>query len=103
MTVIVAGAAGFIGSNFVINWLYEKNEKIIGLDKLAYAGNLENFKSAKNNTNFQFIDGDIGDSELVTNLKNWISKKDVKVLAKPLLRNQYGQYLLKIINEVSLL
>jgi dTDP-glucose 4,6-dehydratase len=68
MTVIVSGAAGFIGSNFIINWLSEKNEKIIGLDKLTYAGNLENLKSAKNNANFQFFKGDIGDSKLVTSL-----------------------------------
>ena len=68
MTVIVTGAAGFIGSNFILNWLAEKNEKIIGLDKLTYAGNLENLKTIENNTSFQFIRGDIGDTKLIASL-----------------------------------
>ena len=68
MTLIVTGAGGFIGSNFVLNWLLNKNEKIIALDKLTYAGNLENLKSVQNNTDFQFIKGDIGDSELMASL-----------------------------------
>ena len=47
MTIIVTGAAGFIGSNYVLNWISEKNEKVIALDKLTYAGNLENLKSVE--------------------------------------------------------
>ena len=68
MTIIVTGAAGFIGSNFVLNWLSQKNEKVIGLDKLTYAGNLENLKSVKKNSNYEFVQGDIGDSNLVLKL-----------------------------------
>jgi dTDP-glucose 4,6-dehydratase len=44
MSILVTGAAGFIGSNFVLNWLSEHKEKVIALDKLTYAGNLENLK-----------------------------------------------------------
>ena len=55
MTVIVTGAAGFIGSNFILNWLSEKSEKIIAFDKLTYAGNLENLKSVQNNPNYVFV------------------------------------------------
>ena len=71
MTILVTGAAGFIGSNFTLNWLSHSNEKIIALDKLTYAGNLENFKSVESNPNFFFVHGDIGDSKFIAKiLKN---------------------------------
>ena len=65
MTILVTGAAGCIGSNFVLNWLKKYDEKIINLDNLTYAGNLENLKSIENSSNYQFFHGDIGDSVLV--------------------------------------
>ena len=68
MTIVVTGAAGFIGSNFVLNWLTHSKEKVIALDKLTYAGNLENLKSVEANTNYEFAHGDIGDSRLVAKL-----------------------------------
>ena len=68
MSIIVTGAAGFIGSNFVLNWLANKNEKVIALDKLTYAGNLENLKSLDNHPSYIFVHGDIGDSDLVAKL-----------------------------------
>jgi dTDP-glucose 4,6-dehydratase len=68
MSIIVTGAAGFIGSNFVLNWLDNNNEKVIALDKLTYAGNLENLKSVESNTNYLFVQGDIGDSTLMAKL-----------------------------------
>ncbi|MGA1427533.1 MAG: GDP-mannose 4,6-dehydratase, partial [Methylophilaceae bacterium] len=68
MSILVTGAAGFIGSNFVLNWLARNNEKVIALDKLTYAGNLENLKSVESNTNYLFVQGDIGDSTLMANL-----------------------------------
>ena len=68
MTIIVTGAAGFIGSNYVLNWISEKNEKVIALDKLTYAGNLENLKTVESNPNYVFVQGDIGDSGLVAKL-----------------------------------
>ncbi|NBT42361.1 MAG: dTDP-glucose 4,6-dehydratase [Alphaproteobacteria bacterium] len=68
MTIIVTGAAGFIGSNFVLNWFKAHDEKVIALDKLTYAGNLENLKSVENNQNYEFVHGDIGDSKLISEL-----------------------------------
>ena len=68
MTIIVTGAAGFIGSNFVLNWFEHRDEKVVALDKLTYAGNLENLKSVETNKNYGFVHGDIGDSKLVAKL-----------------------------------
>ena len=68
MTIIVTGAAGFIGSNFVLNWFEHRDEKVVALDKLTYAGNLENLKSVETNKNYEFVHGDIGDSKLVAKL-----------------------------------
>ena len=66
MKILVTGGAGFIGSNFVLYWLkkYPK-DKIINLDKLTYAGNLENLKELESNSNYQFIKGDICDPQTV--------------------------------------
>ncbi|WP_291569595.1 dTDP-glucose 4,6-dehydratase [Clostridium sp. UBA4548] len=68
-TYLVTGGAGFIGSNFVL-YMLEKydNIKIINLDKLTYAGNLENLKLVENNENHIFVQGDICDKELVEGL-----------------------------------
>ena len=62
MKILITGGAGFIGSNFII-YIMEKypNYKIVNLDKLTYAGNLENLKSVENNPNYKFIQGDICD------------------------------------------
>jgi len=68
MTIIVTGAAGFIGSNFVLNWFENQDEKVIALDKLTYAGNLENLKSVETNKNYEFVQGDIADLKLISEL-----------------------------------
>ena len=68
MTIIVTGGAGFIGSNFVLSWLENHNETIINLDKLTYAGNLQNLASAADNSHHIFVQGDIGDKDLVGQL-----------------------------------
>ncbi|WP_191832900.1 dTDP-glucose 4,6-dehydratase [Pseudomonas fluorescens] len=68
MTILVTGGAGFIGSNFVIDWLAHNDEPVINLDKLTYAGNLENLASLKDDTRHIFVQGDIGDGELVARL-----------------------------------
>jgi dTDP-glucose 4,6-dehydratase len=68
MTILVTGGAGFIGSNFVLDWLAESQETIVNLDLLTYAGNLENLESIKDDPQHIFVRGDIGDSELVTAL-----------------------------------
>ena len=67
--IIVTGGAGFIGANFVLDWLKEPNaEGIINLDKLTYAGNLATLASVKNDPRHVFVHGDIGDRTLVAKL-----------------------------------
>src|SRR5574343_1294510 len=68
MTILVTGAAGFIGSNFVLDWLAQSDEKVINLDVLTYAGNRENLASLEGDTRHLFVQGDIGDFELVSQL-----------------------------------
>ena len=68
MTILVTGGAGFIGSNFVIDWLQSHEESIVNLDKLTYAGNLQNLASVEGDGRHTFIQGDIGDPALITRL-----------------------------------
>ena len=68
MTILVTGGAGFIGSNFVIDWLAHHNEPVVNLDKLTYAGNLENLASLAQDARHHFVRGDIGDGALVARL-----------------------------------
>ena len=68
MTILVTGAAGFIGSNFVLDWLNQSKEDVISLDLLTYAGNLENLSSLDSNPHHHFVQGNIGDRDLVPSL-----------------------------------
>lgn len=68
MSILVSGGAGFIGSNFVLDWLLQNNETVINLDALTYAGNRENLSSLTGNENHIFVHGDIGDTNLVSRL-----------------------------------
>jgi dTDP-glucose 4,6-dehydratase len=68
MTILVTGAAGFIGSNFVLDWLDQLTEDVVSLDVLTYAGNLENLSSLNQNPHHHFVKGNIGDRDLVSNL-----------------------------------
>jgi dTDP-glucose 4,6-dehydratase len=68
MTILVTGGAGFIGANFVLDWLSQCDEPLVNLDKLTYAGNLQNLKSVEHHPRYTFVHGDIGDSAKVTQL-----------------------------------
>ena len=68
MTILVTGGAGFIGANFVLDWLAASNEAVINLDKLTYAGNPETLASLQGDLRHQLVQGDIGDTALVSRL-----------------------------------
>ena len=67
-SILVTGGSGFIGSNFVLEWLKNSDENIINLDKLTYAGNPENLAAAADDPRYTFIHGDIKDAGLVDGL-----------------------------------
>jgi dTDP-glucose 4,6-dehydratase len=66
--ILVTGGAGFIGSNFVLDWLGACDEPVVNLDKLTYAGNLANLATLAGDERHIFVQGDIGDSVLVSQL-----------------------------------
>ncbi|MCF7831192.1 dTDP-glucose 4,6-dehydratase [Candidatus Gracilibacteria bacterium] len=66
--ILVTGGAGFIGSNFVRHVLKNRDYEIVNLDKLTYAGNLENLRDLEKNPNYKFVQGDIADKKLVNDL-----------------------------------
>ena len=66
--ILVTGAAGFIGANFVLDWFGQSQEPVVNLDKLTYAGNLENLASLQGTPGHLFVQGDIGDRALVDKL-----------------------------------
>ncbi|WP_183702659.1 dTDP-glucose 4,6-dehydratase [Pseudomonas simiae] len=68
MTILVTGGAGFIGANFVLDWLAQADEPVINLDKLTYAGNLENLSLLEGDKRHVFVQGDIADTELLQRL-----------------------------------
>ncbi len=68
MTILVTGGAGFIGANFVLDWLAQSDELVVNLDKLTYAGNLENLSKLQGDARHVFVRGDIGDRECVNAL-----------------------------------
>jgi dTDP-glucose 4,6-dehydratase len=68
MTILVTGGAGFIGSNFVLDWLACTGEPVVNLDKLTYAGNLSNLATLRGDPRHIFVQGDLGDRGLVDGL-----------------------------------
>jgi dTDP-glucose 4,6-dehydratase len=68
MSILITGGAGFIGSNFVLDFLAQASELVINLDKLTYAGNLDNLVSLQGDARHLFVKGDIADVELVSRL-----------------------------------
>ncbi|MFN3789758.1 dTDP-glucose 4,6-dehydratase [Massilia sp.] len=81
MTILVTGGAGFIGSNFVLDWLAQHDEPVVNLDKLTYAGNLNNLAGIEGDPRHHFVRGDIGDGELVGRLLRAHSVRAVLNLA----------------------
>jgi dTDP-glucose 4,6-dehydratase len=67
-SIIVTGGAGFIGANFVLQWLAQADTRVVNLDKLTYAGNLANLASVRDDARHVFVQGDIGDTGLVSRL-----------------------------------
>ena len=66
--ILVTGGAGFIGGEFIRQWISEEAAPVINLDKLTYAGNLDSLKSVSGNPHHHFVQGDIGDSECIRQL-----------------------------------
>jgi dTDP-glucose 4,6-dehydratase len=66
--ILVTGGAGFIGANFVLDWLAANDEPVLNLDKLTYAGNLQNLAALDGNERHTFVQGDLGDAALVAKL-----------------------------------
>ena len=66
--ILVTGGAGFIGSNFVLDWLAGQDEPVVNLDKLTYAGNLGNLAAIQADKRHTFVHGDICDGALVSQL-----------------------------------
>jgi dTDP-glucose 4,6-dehydratase len=76
--ILVTGGAGFIGGNFVLDWLNNSSaEGIVNLDKLTYAGNLASLQSLSSDARHMFVQGDIGDYELVLSL---LKKHDIRAV-----------------------
>src|SRR5688500_12973720 len=63
--ILVTGGAGFIGSNFVLDWLAAESEPVVNVDALTYAGNLANLSSLQGDRRHLFVRGDIADRALV--------------------------------------
>ena len=68
MTILVTGAAGFIGSNFALDWCDQSTEDLVSIDLLTYAGSLENLSSLTNNPRHHFVQGNVGDRNLISSL-----------------------------------
>lgn len=68
MTIFVTGGAGFIGSNFILDWFKNTAQKVVNLDKLTYAGHIENLSTVEKNENYQFIQSDIANFSIVLDL-----------------------------------
>jgi dTDP-glucose 4,6-dehydratase len=68
MTILVTGGAGFIGANYILNWMGRESAPVVNLDKLTYAGNLQSLVAVAGNSRYRFVHGDIGDRDLVARL-----------------------------------
>jgi dTDP-glucose 4,6-dehydratase len=75
--ILVTGGAGFIGANFIIDWLAHEKSPVVNLDKLTYAGNLDNFSALPRDAPLEFVQGDISDVELVRSLLERIQPRAI--------------------------
>ena len=66
--IFVTGGAGFIGANFILNWLQHHNEPVLNIDKLTYAGNLQSLADVEQHENYHFVCADINDKEVLEQL-----------------------------------
>ncbi|HBD11068.1 MAG TPA: dTDP-glucose 4,6-dehydratase, partial [Porticoccaceae bacterium] len=66
----VTGGAGFIGANFILEWLGNDLPAIVNIDKLTYAGNIDNLATVAEHADYTFVHGDIADGELVSQILN---------------------------------
>jgi dTDP-D-glucose 4,6-dehydratase len=92
-TILVTGGAGFIGSNFIIDWLNKCDGKLINLDLLTYSGNMMNLDSLKDEPRHIFMKGDIGDRDLIKEMRKVMStvqSQDLKYLLRPMLWAAFG-------------
>src|SRR5271155_4533816 len=80
-SILVTGGAGFIGSNFVLDWLAAGGGPVVNLDKLTYAGNPANLAAVASDPAYKFVHGDICDSELVAALLREHTPRAVVLLA----------------------
>ena len=125
MSILVTGGAGFIGSNFVLDWLGESDERMINLDRLTCAGNPENLSWLQGHVvmgrGHAWLDTGTHESlleasqfiataekrqglkiscpEEIAWRKGWIDAEQVRRLAAPLVKNEYGQYLLRMLTD----
>lgn len=76
-SILVTGGAGFIGSNFVLQCVQERIASVVNLDKLTYAGNLRNLESVNGNPGYEFVQGDVADSDLVRQLLGRIQPRAI--------------------------
>jgi dTDP-glucose 4,6-dehydratase len=67
-TILVTGGAGFIGSNFVLQWIAQEPSPVLNLDKLTYAGNLENLQAVQSHSRHRFVQGDICDATMIAHI-----------------------------------
>ena len=97
MKLLVTGGAGFIGSNFIHYWLKtHPQDEIINLDKLTYAGNLDNLKDIKSNTHYKFIKGDICD---LTHVKDTLNKEKIDTIVNFAAQSHVDQSIIRIDDE----
>jgi len=76
-TIVVTGGAGFIGSNFILQWMERESAAVVNLDKLTYAGNLHNLATIASNPRYEFVQGDIADRALV---RSTISRREPRAI-----------------------